>query len=137
MHIYNAYNLRIGSEIELPELCPAEGAPDVVVRLRSLPLGDRPSKVSLSEVFGNLTGIAQVLIRNGQEILLDPLAETPSSLLSPNILGGCMAVILQQRGYLVLHASSVVIGRQAVAFLAGLAQENRLWQPLFTLRGIH
>ena len=37
--------------------------------------------------------------------------------LHPALLGACMAVVLHQRGYLILHASAVKINNRAVAFI--------------------
>lgn len=35
----------------------------------------------------------------------------------PALLGGCMAVALNQRGYLILHASAVKVNNKAIAFI--------------------
>lgn len=119
MYIYIAYNLCIHSEFPLPELMPAEGAPDIVIQRGTL---DGIEQKLIAEqgdrIFGRVPGIAAFLIENGRQITVEPLAED-ESMLSPSILGAAMSVILRQRGLLVLHASSVAIDGKVVAFMGG------------------
>lgn len=56
-------------------------------------------------------------VRAGREIVVCPTAGVSEGALRPPILGICMAVLLHQRGLLVMHASASVVGKGAIAFL--------------------
>ncbi|NJK56498.1 MAG: serine kinase [Pleurocapsa sp. SU_5_0] len=68
-------------------------------------------------MLGNLLGVGRFLIKNGREIIVDPEKGINEDVLRPCILGSAMVVLLQQRGFLVLHASCVVVEDEAIAFL--------------------
>ncbi|NEO91594.1 MAG: hypothetical protein F6K56_15670 [Moorea sp. SIO3G5] len=119
MYIYTAYNLCIHSEIPLPELMESDGHPDVIIRLGKLSHLPPETANWSNRVVGELHGKAKVLIEDGREITIEPVTGADQSKLSPNILGACMSVVLRQRGLLVLHASSIVVNNQAIAFMGG------------------
>jgi hypothetical protein len=52
-----------------------------------------------------------------REVLVHPLPNVGAGVLQLLLLGPVMAVLLEQRGHLVLHASSVTLDDAAVAFL--------------------
>ncbi|MGB3238964.1 MAG: hypothetical protein WBB29_11750, partial [Geitlerinemataceae cyanobacterium] len=66
---------------------------------------------------GSVEGLGTFLIRGGCEIVLDIEPEVEESVLRPVILGPLFAMLLRQRGLLVLHASCVAIEGVAVAFM--------------------
>jgi hypothetical protein len=66
---------------------------------------------------GSIDGLGQFLILNGDRIIAEPEKNVSREHLCPAILGSAMAILLQQRGLLVLHASCVAIDEQAIAFL--------------------
>jgi hypothetical protein len=57
-------------------------------------------------------------VRGGREIVVDPAPGADEALVRLPLLGVVLAVLLHQRGLLVLHASAVTIGDGAVAFVA-------------------
>ena len=64
--------------------------------------------------------IGKVKISGGKQVTVEPIADLEDSEtinLIPFLLGPVMAMLLHQRGYLVLHGSSVKINGAAVAFL--------------------
>jgi hypothetical protein len=61
-------------------------------------------------------------MRRGKEIVIQPVEGAAEALLRLLTLGAGLATILQQRGHLVLHASAVVIGGKAVAFVGWKGQ---------------
>jgi hypothetical protein len=61
--------------------------------------------------------IGTFLVRKGREIIIDPNPGVEENLVRLPLLGAVLAVLLHQRGQLVLHASAVDIGGQAVAFI--------------------
>ncbi|MBW4431545.1 MAG: hypothetical protein KME28_07400 [Pelatocladus maniniholoensis HA4357-MV3] len=117
MYIYTAYNLCIHSEIYLPELPVAEGSPDVVLRLGSLGTISEETLTQQNHIFGDLPGIGKFFFRAGQEVIIEPEPGVDEYKLRVSIPGSVMAVLLQQRGLLVLHASSVAINNKVVAFM--------------------
>jgi hypothetical protein len=64
-----------------------------------------------------IPGIGTFLVRQGNEILVDPDLDAGDALLQLALLGPVLAALLQQRGTLVLHASAVEIDGVAVGFL--------------------
>ena len=70
-----------------------------------------------TQLFGIIPGVARSFISNGKLIVVEPFPGISQQSLRNCILGSAMAALLQQRGFLVLHASSVIIQGVAVAFL--------------------
>ncbi|WP_321422029.1 hypothetical protein [uncultured Methanobacterium sp.] len=124
MFIYKAFGLEIASEIELPGMIECsdnelrEGGPDVEITLGSV----NPSQVKWAEVEGPnylVTGydvylwwdkIGKVKISNGEQVIVEPIADLDGSdelTLIPFLLGPVMSLLLHQRGFLVLHGSAV------------------------------
>jgi len=60
--------------------------------------------------------IGTFLIRDGKEIIIDPLPEADESRLRLFILGAAIGVLLHQRGHFILHASAIAIDGVAVVF---------------------
>lgn len=132
MFTYKAFGLEISSEIELPGMTPGSGNelgagdPDVVITLGTVD----SSHVTGAEVEGPnymVTGtdvylwwdeIGKVKISRGEQVTVEPIADLEGSdelNLIPFLLGPVMALLLHQRGFLVLHGSAVNIGYGKVA----------------------
>jgi hypothetical protein len=121
---YHFNGLKLESEFHLPALAPWDGPSharsDIVVRQAAVPPRlDCPDHVGpifqtkgTSEYLLALPGTGRILVRNGDEVLVDaePGAD-PSTVLS----GPLQAVLWHQRGLLPLHGSVVVGGAQAIA----------------------
>lgn len=116
MYAYHAYNLSIHSEFPLPELPPCDRPADVVVRFGKLDNLDRRSNGG-DYFLGSVAGLGMLLVREGCEIVIDPEPNVDEAVLRPVILGPLFSMLLRQRGFLVLHASSVAIDGVAVAFM--------------------
>lgn len=114
MYYHYAYRLNIHSEILLPGAFSIHRPADVKVHISSV---GHSINGHTNELVGRLKGIGRCLITDGTSITVEPFEGVSHEMVAPNILGGCMSVILRQRGYLVLHASSVAMGSAAVAFL--------------------
>jgi hypothetical protein len=56
------------------------------------------------------------LVRRGREVVVDPLPGVDERVLRLFVLGAVLGVLLQQRGFLTLHASVVALDGEAVAF---------------------
>lgn len=115
--------LTIQSEVPLPEVPQATTEPDVVIRLGHVekPLGDSDAEriyaVSREEFRVFWRGVGTFAIRHGREVTIEPDEGTEQAILRLYILGPTLGILLQQRGFLVLHASAVNINGVAVGFL--------------------
>lgn len=125
MHAYLAYGLSIRSELELPELPPGPGAPDVVIQLGAVTdapaleaTGGTVLRATPEEAWLHWRDAGVVRVRQGHEITVDARPDADPRVLRLCLLGPALALLLHQRGLLVLHASAVLLADGAVAFLA-------------------
>lgn len=126
MYIYQAYGLGIHSEFELFQFPMVDARQDVVIRRDCVAFDGDDEELSYPYV--RLTpqesvllfeDVARILVQQGSEIVVDPLPAANQSLLKRFLLGAAMAILLYQRGRLVLHGSGVCINNQGVLILGG------------------
>jgi hypothetical protein len=124
MYSYSAYGLGIRSEILLPELIATDDYKDIEVQLRKFKNNNLPTinnepylKINPNEIILSLEEVGYFEIRKGSIINVSPAPNVEDALLSRYIIGTVMALLLYQRGLMVLHASSLNINGAAVAFL--------------------
>src|SRR5579862_7663158 len=130
MHSYTAYGLTFRSEIPLPELIEAATqnsaakSDSVLIEERgidrTLPKGVNPEArhwATPDTVFLDYEGVAAYRIEGGQRILIEPAPQVDPRIVRLYLLGPILAVLLHQRGFLVLHASGVNINGSVAAFL--------------------
>jgi hypothetical protein len=123
-HRLSAFGLTVDSAFDIPELPESEspGGADVVVTRRAV---DRPADAEDDRsAYRNgpdeqllLYEAATISIRDGREIAVDPDPAVPEEVIRHVIIGPAFNYLLHQRGYFVLHASTVEIGDAAVAFV--------------------
>ena len=130
MHSYKAFGLSINSEIELPELSVSEpfGDIDLVIRIGQIALPKlkktsiyrRGIRANFGEdetgLYLNWDGVANFSAIQGNQLLIKPLTED-GNLLSLFTVSEALGLILFQRGYFLLHASSVQVGNEAWCFM--------------------
>lgn len=122
MHRYRAYGLGIGSALPLPELTSADCSIEIRIHLEEFEASNRQSAGEIAwkdgdDIYLSWLELGTFRVRAGREIAIYPAIGVPESALRPPILGICMAVLLHQRGLLVMHASASVVGEGAIAFL--------------------
>jgi hypothetical protein len=127
IYSYNAYSLGINSELLLPELQASAGvASDVSIRFGHIDWSPAQTVEAEEEFCFEVTPdeahffwahLGKFRVKSGVEIVIDPIPDVEQRLLRLPLLGTILAVLLHQRGYLVLHASSVAIDGGALIFL--------------------
>jgi hypothetical protein len=121
---YQAFGLTVESEFALPAIeTAAGGAPDVRVFESDVPasldgaLDVLPRyQTAPDRLLLDIPGVARYLVQHGREIAVQIAPGASRESVLPFLTGSSFAAILQQRGDLVLHASSVRVGESAVAF---------------------
>ncbi|MBM7563597.1 aldolase [Paenibacillus sacheonensis] len=127
--VYQAFGLRISSEIPLPELPLSAGgedraSADVVIaagfpdRLRDEleAAGSNFARIGNRFLF-LIPETAFYCIEDGQRITVSPLAGADPEKVRVYLLGTCMGALLMLRGVLPLHGSAVEIDGKAYAFV--------------------
>lgn len=123
---YAAYGLTWQMPLACPELrrAPADSAVDVTVAYCDLPLPPSGSlsagplrQVTPGEARFSLPGVAGLLVRGGNEILIERQPDADDEMVRLLLLGTGMALLLHQRGLLPLHASAIVAPAGAILFM--------------------
>lgn len=123
---YKAFNLNFKTCLPLPQL-PVSQAERVDVTVNWGKIDWQPANINTEHRCWHVDGddvyfywqfSGKYLVRGGKEIIIDPLPEVDSlHIIGLPLLGPLMAMLLQQRGYFVLHGSGVKIGDRACLFL--------------------
>ena len=124
MNYYSAYGLSIKSEIPIPEFRAIDAGHDIQIRLENVEYQSRLAisaqpywRINRQEAVLSFENMGTFHIINGQEIAVIPDSSVDDQVIRQFIIGTMLAILLYQRGYLVLHASSVLVGDAAIAFL--------------------
>jgi hypothetical protein len=118
-----AYGVTIQSEIDLPGLETSQDTPEVIVRLGRVekppcsPDAQRAHFIDRQEMRVFWQGVGTFLVRLGREVIIQPEPATEDDVVRLFLLGPVLSILLNQRGFLVLHASVVKVGSAAVGFL--------------------
>lgn len=125
LYRYTTHGITIASAVALPELLPAAGQPEVVIRYGKTPerLPHPTMQNGFSQSQGNETLLtleevvgARFFIRNGNEIVIEQVQVGRNTDLRLFLLGSCLGALLLQRGCLPLHANAIATPKGAVAF---------------------
>jgi len=142
---YLISGLVVRSDVELPPAISIDGkerSPDIVLRAGSvpahldIPLRSAEAWEAAQGLFLlRIPGIANFIVRDGQEVVydLDPACDTRKVALY--LLGTCFAILLQQRGNIVLHASAVVADGRAMLFCGSSGAGKSTMAALLCRRG--
>jgi hypothetical protein len=101
------FGLTIASELPLPGLRPATIGATADVIIRRGVLGKEADLV--------IPEIGSFAVRDGSEIIVDPLAGVPDRNIRLYLVGSAMGLLLHQRGLFPLHANAVALEGRAVA----------------------
>lgn len=154
-HSYAAFGLDVASALDLPELAPTnppgrtdEQAADVVIErgpVEPPSVGTNSSddataaagplrRGSADELYLTYP-VADLRIRAGREITVDPTPGAPPAIVRAVVVGPAFNHLLHQRGYYVLHASTVSIDGDAVAFVGRSGDGKSTTASTFLRRG--
>lgn len=123
-HFYRAYGLTIASQIELPELEPsAPASVDVLITVGPIDL-PKPSpetgtafRFEPRQQYLAWQTVGAFLITDACRIEVEPAPGVDDALLAFPLLGPVMALLLHQRGLLILHASAIAVGGKSAVFM--------------------
>jgi hypothetical protein len=122
-YYYDAFGLSIESALPLPELVESPSRlSDVVITI------DRGARRPEVDGFHQSLGVTQdgvwfafggamYFVRGGHEIIIQTASEADERLVRLPLFGTVLAILLHQRGRLVLHGSAVSINGKAAVFL--------------------
>ena len=147
MYNYIAYNLGICSALPLPELqISAESRADVLILLGRVDWSPPPRASGEEEpsfeiwsgtAYFSWAQLGRFRVREGREIIIDPDLGVDERILRLPLLGTIFAVLLHQRGHLVLHASAAAIEGEAVIFLGNKGRGKSTMAATLYGRGHH
>lgn len=128
MFCYSAFGLNILSQIEFPGMlnCYKDALFDVKIVLGEVNIPKFTARtkgqdyvMTKNSLYAWWNNIGKIKIKNNK-IIVDPIQdiEIENELnIIPVLLGPVMALFLYLKGYLILHGSSVQMGKGAIAFL--------------------
>lgn len=144
---YQAYGLGIRTAIPFPELVAGEEeAPEERVSIGFGRVDVPPSAIS-EKGWGRFSpapredhlfweGVGSFSVRAGREVVVDPSPGLDERTLRLFVLGPILAVLLGQRGRLLLHASAVAVAEEeAVLFLGDAGQGKSTMAAALHARG--
>ena len=141
MFHYKAYQLCIDAEFPIPEFTVRDGAAsaDVIIRQGSVPSTLENAtgmgvlyQASADKFLLKMEDIGSYLVQNGNEMIVEPAANSLESDLRVFLLGSCIGALLHQRGLLVLHAGAIHTDQGAVLFTgpSGIGKSTILGEML-------
>jgi hypothetical protein len=126
---YRAYGLEFHSSFPIPEMTEIDVAcgrpdaePDVAISTGPVPahlensiLAGTAYETNAEQLLLRIKGVGQYLVSGGRTVVVNPVDDVDMHEVRVFLLGSCIGAILNQRGFLVLHAS--VIGTEEGAIL--------------------
>lgn len=145
-HLYRAYGLTIASELQLPELLPADpdhGAPDVTVTCERIPPQGLAGGTQISPfawVNGNafwlrVPNVSRFLVTDASRIVVDPEPGIDEASVRVFMLGSVLGALLFQRGFLLLHGNAIEVDGKCLVCLGPSGTGKSTLAAAFIRRG--
>jgi len=122
--VYSAFGFLLESEMDLPELIPGEGIPEVRIIFGQIPIAlDDPEEkspwyeISSDEYILRVEGVAGFYVTKGNIVVIEADQNASEDTIRLFLLSAVFAVLLAQRHYFLLHGAAVVLNDKAVLFL--------------------
>jgi hypothetical protein len=124
-HVYRIFGLLLESELECPELLPAEPGPQPDIRFV---YGDVPAdleqpvtraprwQTAPGQFISHQEGFGDFYVHDGLEIVMHPHPRVPGEAVRLYLLGTCLSILMHQRRLFVQHTSGIATGRGVVLF---------------------
>ncbi len=120
---YRAFGINFYSEVELPELVPHDGRPDVNIFLgktvQIIP-GKNHSKILKAddmEVLYEINNVARCHVIEGQRVIIEPHENVSKSTLRLLILTSVMGCIFYQRKLIPVHGGAVTESNRCIVLM--------------------
>lgn len=120
---YRANGLTLESTIELPELAPADGVPDVHIGYGEVPatlahpiMKGARYETAAGEYLLTLPGVGRYWVKDGRQVIIAPEPGVADEDVRVFILSSVMGALAHQRGFLPLHASALEVNGGCVLF---------------------
>ncbi len=121
---YRVSGIVIQSPFALPELKRTQAKPDVALRMGAVGRAPAQAKrveswLQAGETDAHLywRDVGTFVVRNGREVVVEAAAAVDPAVIRLFVLGPVLAVLLRQRGLLVLHGAAVEVDGGAVLIL--------------------
>jgi hypothetical protein len=115
---YALADFLLASELRFPELPEVRAAALPAVRLEIRPIGASAWSIGPTDAVLIWPEFGSIRIRNGEQILVDPVPGLDPRWLRAILLGPVYSLLMQQRGAYPLHASAVRSGDGVIAVAA-------------------
>ncbi|TPM36153.1 serine kinase [Mesorhizobium sp. B2-3-4] len=121
---YRAYGLTVASDVALPELESTEpAAADILIAIGTIDM-PKPSpdaatifRFETNRQYLAWAAVGAFLISDFSRIDVEPAPGVDDTLLAFPLLGPVLALLLHQRGLLVLHASAIAVAGRGAIFM--------------------
>jgi len=95
----------------------------------------RGFKATANEAYYSMQGVGRFRVRAGREVAVDLSPDADERAVRLCLLGPIAALLLHQRGRLILHASAVAVAGNAIAFMGGQGWGKSTMAAAFHVRG--
>jgi hypothetical protein len=141
--VYSAYGLTLSSPVPLPFFPTASGTPNVEITFKKfcIPQAFNVEENSFYEdhegIYLFWNAIGSFFVKESKQIFIHTAVPVNEGLLRLYLLGPVLAVLLHQRGRLVLHASAVEMSSACVLFLGQSGSGKSTMAAASSMRGHH